>query len=51
MPSYFVCTAGPMGGCLIVFVGDEESCVEFIFQCKEPDDYYLYKQIPVTMRR
>lgn len=50
MPSYFVCTSGPMGGCTIVFVGDDkESCAAFIFRQAEPDEFYLYQQIPVTL--
>lgn len=49
MPSYFVCTAGPMGGCTIVFVGDEDLCVLYILKQTEPDDFYLYKQIPLSI--
>lgn len=44
MPTYFVCTSGPMGGVSIVFVGsDRASCDRFINQrANDGEDYTVY---------
>jgi hypothetical protein len=56
MPEYFVCEPGPMGGCLIVWVGGTlEEAKAFIkrrtslYNSRDkkhgnPDEYFIYHQ-------